>query len=140
MLFHQFSTLGGLRPLVCGFNMRRRLSQLGCATISRSTLAESNATVFSELFTALLRRARPRRAIKTRECVHPIGCTMLLLNGSAACGRASRPTCGSLRLRLLKTDALVRVSARRIEVAMASAHPWQDEFGLAYARLRYAAA
>ena len=35
-------------------------------------------------------------------------------------------TCGTIRLRLLKLGALVRVSVRRIKIAMASACPWQD--------------
>jgi hypothetical protein len=44
-------------------------------------------------------------------------------------------TCGSIRLGLLKIGALVRVSVRRIKIAMASAHPYQNEFALAHARL-----
>jgi hypothetical protein len=44
-------------------------------------------------------------------------------------------TCGTIRLKLLKLGALVRVSVRRIKVAMASACPWQDEFALAHVRL-----
>src|SRR5271166_5020566 len=47
-------------------------------------------------------------------------------------------TCGTIRLKLLKLGALVRVSVRRIKVAMASACPWKDEFALAHARLRNA--
>ena len=49
-------------------------------------------------------------------------------------------TCGTIRLKLLKLGAWVRVSVRRIKVAMASACPWQDEFALAHARLRNASA
>ena len=49
-------------------------------------------------------------------------------------------TCGTIRLRLLKIGALVRVSVRRIKVAMASACPWQDAFELAHARLNNAIA
>jgi hypothetical protein len=49
-------------------------------------------------------------------------------------------TCGTIRLKLLKLGALVRVSVRRIKVAMASACPWQDAFALAHARLRNAIA
>jgi Transposase DDE domain group 1 len=41
-------------------------------------------------------------------------------------------TCGTIRLKLLKLGALVRVSVRRIKIAMASACPWQDEFELAH--------
>ena len=48
-------------------------------------------------------------------------------------------TCGTIRLKLLKIGALVRISVRRIKVAMSSACPWQDEFALAHVRLRNAA-
>ncbi len=49
-------------------------------------------------------------------------------------------TCGTIRLRLLKIGALVRISVRRIKLAMASAYPWQDAFALAHVRLQHAAA
>jgi hypothetical protein len=49
-------------------------------------------------------------------------------------------TCGTIRLKLLKIGALVRISVRRIKLAMASACPWQNEFALAHVRLRNAAA
>ena len=52
----------------------------------------------------------------------------------------AQATCGTIRLKLLKIGALVRVSVRRIKIAMASACPWQDEFGLAHAWLTQAAA
>lgn len=45
-------------------------------------------------------------------------------------------TCGTIRLKLLKIGALVRVSLRRVAVAMASACPFQHEFALAHAFLR----
>jgi hypothetical protein len=45
-------------------------------------------------------------------------------------------TCGTIRLKLLKIGALVRVSVRRVSIAMASACPWHYEFALAHARLR----
>ena len=44
-------------------------------------------------------------------------------------------TCGTIRLKLLKLGALVRVSVRRVKIAMASACPWQCEFALAHSRL-----
>jgi hypothetical protein len=49
-------------------------------------------------------------------------------------------TCGTIRLRLLKIGAQVRISVRRIKLAMASGHPWQHEWALAHARLSAAAA
>jgi hypothetical protein len=48
-------------------------------------------------------------------------------------------TCGTIRLKLLKIGALVRVSVRRIKIAMASACPYRDEFALAHLRLTAAA-
>jgi hypothetical protein len=48
-------------------------------------------------------------------------------------------TCGSIRLKLLKIGAWVRVSVRRVKIAMASAHPSQHVFALAHARLCIAA-
>ena len=48
----------------------------------------------------------------------------------------AQATCGTIRLKLLKIGALVRVSVRRVVVAMASACPYQPEFALAQARLR----
>jgi hypothetical protein len=48
-------------------------------------------------------------------------------------------TCGTIRLKLLKIGALVRVSVRRIMIAMASACPYQNEFALAHLRLTAAA-
>jgi hypothetical protein len=52
----------------------------------------------------------------------------------------ARATCGTIRLKLLKIGAQVRLSVRRVKVAMASAFPYADEFSLAHTRLRRAAA
>lgn len=53
--------------------------------------------------------------------------------------RLAEATCGTIRLKLLKIGAQVRVSVRRIKVAMASACPHAEEFALAHARIRAAA-
>jgi hypothetical protein len=47
----------------------------------------------------------------------------------------ARASCGSIRLKLLKIDALVTKSVRRVRIAMASGHPYAHEFGLAQACL-----
>ena len=66
---------------------------------------------------------------------------LVLLCGLRGIGLAhtqfAEATCGTIRLKL---GASVRVSVRRIKIAMASACPWQDEFALARARLRNAIA
>jgi hypothetical protein len=48
-------------------------------------------------------------------------------------------TCGTIRLKLLKIGAQVRLSVRRIKVAMASAYPYRAEYHLAYLYLKRAA-
>jgi hypothetical protein len=48
-------------------------------------------------------------------------------------------TCGTIRLKLLKIGALVRVSVRRVRVAMASACPAAQDWGQAAIRLTAAA-
>jgi len=48
----------------------------------------------------------------------------------------ARATCGTIRLRLLKIGALVRVSARRVLISLSSAYPRPELFGLVAARLR----
>ena len=53
--------------------------------------------------------------------------------------RLARATAGTIRLRLLKIGALVRVSVRRVTVAMASGHPWQRDWAIAHAALTAAA-
>ena len=53
--------------------------------------------------------------------------------------RLANATCGTIRLKLLKIGAQVRISVRRIKIAMASACPHAQEFALAHARIRAAA-
>jgi hypothetical protein len=48
-------------------------------------------------------------------------------------------TCGTIRLKLLKIGALVRISVRRIKIAMASACPAAESWGIAARRLAEAA-
>jgi hypothetical protein len=51
----------------------------------------------------------------------------------------ARASCGTIRLKLLKIGALVRISVRRIKLAMPSAFPHQAEYHAAYAALTAAA-
>jgi hypothetical protein len=59
-------------------------------------------------------------------------------NGLAG-GRFADATCGTIRLKLLKIGALVRLRVRRLKVAMASSFPYQDEYRRAYVLLGAAA-
>jgi len=49
--------------------------------------------------------------------------------------RLADATCGSIRLKLLKVGALVRISVRRVKVAITSSYPRQREWAIAYAAL-----
>lgn len=60
----------------------------------------------------------------------------IALHGTAL----ARATCGTIRQKLLKIGALVRISVRRIKIAMASGYPWQQQWVLAHQRLTAAAA
>jgi hypothetical protein len=51
----------------------------------------------------------------------------------------ARASCGTIRLKLLKIGALVRISVRRIKLAMPSAFPHQAEYLAAYTALTAAA-
>jgi hypothetical protein len=44
-------------------------------------------------------------------------------------------TCATIRLKLLKIGALVRLSVRRVKIAMASSCPYQRDWATAYAAL-----
>jgi len=50
---------------------------------------------------------------------------------------AAQATCGTIRLKLLKLGAQVKVSVRRIRVSFASAFPYQDVFHHAWQTLQY---
>ncbi len=54
--------------------------------------------------------------------------------------RLAAATCGSVRLKLFKIGARVRVSVRRIRIAMDTDHPFREEFRIARRRLSAAAA
>ncbi len=47
----------------------------------------------------------------------------------------AKATCGTIRNKLLKIGAHLRISVRRIRIAMASTCPYAQEFQLAHARL-----
>jgi hypothetical protein len=49
--------------------------------------------------------------------------------------RLAQATCGTIRLKLMKIGAQVRITVRRIRIAMASACPYAEEFAVAHARL-----
>ena len=74
--------------------------------------------------------------------MHDLNSPMIAIAGQQSLRRGgaqdtpfAKATCGTIRLKLLKIGALVRVSVRRIKVAMASACPAADAWGCAAKRL-----
>ena len=53
--------------------------------------------------------------------------------------RFADATCGTIRMKILKIGAFIRVSVRRIKFSMASAFPYTDDFAAAWAALDKAA-
>ena len=49
--------------------------------------------------------------------------------------RLAQATAGTIRLKLLKIGALVRLSVRRVTIKMASGHPWQCDWAIAHRAL-----
>jgi hypothetical protein len=43
---------------------------------------------------------------------------------------------GTIRLRLLKIGAQVRITTRRVRISLASGFPWREMFGRVWANLR----
>ena len=67
-------------------------------------------------------------------CAYVLMCAMrrLALNGT----RYAKAQCGTIRVRLLKIAARLRVTHRRVWLALSSAYPWQDDFAQALDNLR----
>ena len=49
--------------------------------------------------------------------------------------KLANATCATIRLKLLKIGAPVRISVRRVKIAMASSHPCQRDWAIAYQAL-----
>ena len=69
----------------------------------------------------------------------PMCCSAPCAASACITPRSPNATCGTIRLKLLKIGALVRISVRRIKIAMASACPAAHAWGCAATRLAAAA-
>lgn len=83
-----------------------------------------------------------KRANQLRLWFASMGLSCCARCAASACASPSSPApvAGPSCLKLLKIGARVTVSVRRVKIAMASAHPWRDEWELARLALRTAAA
>jgi len=100
-------------------------------------IKECQLDLFADRTSAATMRANQLR-LWFHSMAYVLLCAMrrIALHGTAL----ANATCGTLRLKLLKVGALVRISVRRINVAMASACPVAEDWTRAAVRLTTAAA
>ena len=100
-------------------------------------IKECQLDLFADRTSAATMRANQLR-LWFHSMAYVLLCAMrrIALQGTAL----ANATCGTLRLKLLKVGALVRISVRRINVAMASACPVAEDWTRAAVRLTTAAA
>jgi hypothetical protein len=72
--------------------------------------------------------------------VYFAGLAYVLMTGLRRLGlrgtKMARAQATTIRLRLLKIGARIRITARKVWLSMASSYPWQTLFGQVYAQLR----
>ncbi len=100
-------------------------------------IKECQLDLFADRTSAATMRANPLR-LWLASFAYVLLCALRWIG--LAHSQFATATCGTIRLKLLKIGTLVRVSMRRVAVAMASACPFQHEFALAHAFLRRAGA
>ncbi len=96
-----------------------------------NAIKEQQLDLFSDRTSASILPANQLRLLFSAFASLLFGALRHALRGT----RLARATAGTLRLRLLKIGARVTVSARRVKVAMDSAHPSATEFARVHARL-----
>ena len=89
---------------------------------------------------ASMRANRPRLWFAAMACVPLCALLCALRRIGLAHTESAEAACGTIRLAFPKIGALVRRSVRRIKLATASAHPYQNGFALAHTRLTAAVA
>jgi hypothetical protein len=113
---------------------RKLYEEIYCARGEmENRIKECQLDLFADRTSAVTMRANPLR-LWFASFAYVLLCALRRIG--LAQTQFARATCGTIRLKLLKIGALVRISVRRVVVAMASACPWQPEFTLAHAALR----
>jgi Transposase DDE domain group 1 len=95
-------------------------------------IKERQGDLFADRTSAATMRANPLR-LWLASCAYVPICAVRRVG--LAQTQFAEASCATIRLKLLKLGALVRISARRIKFALASACPYADEWRLAAARL-----
>ena len=113
---------------------QRLYEELYCARGDmENRIKEQQLDMFADRTSAATMRANQLR-------LHFASFAYVLMHGLRRPGlagtRMARAQCGTLRVKLLKVAARVRITARRIRLSFASAYPHRDEFAAAAAALR----
>lgn len=139
----EWTTLGANpRFIVTSFEPRHRPARalyedLYCARGDmENRIKECQLDLYADRTSARTMRANQLR-LWFASCAYTLICALRRLG--LANTRLADATCGTIRLKLLRIGAQVRVSVRRIKVAMATAYPYAEEFALAHARICAAA-
>ena len=112
---------------------RRLYEQVYCARGEmENRIKECQLDLFADRTSAATMRANQLR-LWFASMAYLLLCTLRRIG--LAHTQFAQATCGTIRLRLLKIGALVRVTCRRVKIAMASAFPCQPEYALAHLRL-----
>jgi hypothetical protein len=95
-------------------------------------IKECQLDLFSDRTSATLMKANQRRLWLSSVAY----VVMNELRRVGLCGtKLAQATCGTMREKLLKIGARVRVSVRRVALSMSSAYPYQDLFAHVYRKL-----
>jgi len=112
---------------------RQLYEKLYCARGDMENRIKEQLSLFSErLSTATMRANQLRLYLSSMAYLLVQALRRLGLKGS----EMARAQVGTIRLRLLKIGAQVRISARRVWISMGSGYPYKDLFALAWANLR----
>jgi hypothetical protein len=112
---------------------RRLYEELYCARGEmENRLKECQGDLFADRTSTATMRANQLR-LWFASMAYVLMCALRRIGLSQT--RFADATCGTLRLKLLKIGARVTISARRIKLAMTSAHPWRLEWALTHVRL-----
>jgi len=114
----------GTRPLYEEFN---------CARGDReSRIKEAQGDLFADRASTATMRANQTR-LWFSSFAYVLLCALRRIG--LAHTQLAAATCGTIRLKLLKLGALVKISARRVKIAFASPCPWANEWRLCAQRL-----
>ena len=120
-----------LEPTECG--TRRLYEELYCARGDmENRIKECQGDLFADRTSAATLRANQLR-LWFASMAYVLLCALRRLGLEHT--QFAQATCATIRLKLLKVGAQVRISVRRVKVAMTSACPYRQEYAIAHARL-----